>query len=133
MPPSIAPVNGIEVCYETFGSPDDPALVLVSGLGSQMLLWDEEWCAALVDRGFFVIRFDNRDVGLTSKIGSPPVQFLDLIAKAMAGEPIEAPYLLSDMAADAVGLLDHLGIDAAHFVGASMGGMISQEIVRVSC
>ncbi len=128
MPASIAAVNGIEVCYETFGSPDDPALLFVSGLGSQMLSWDENLCAALVDRGFFVVRFDNRDVGLSSKIDTAPIPFLEVVAKAMAGEQVDAPYLLSDMAADTVGLLDHLGIDAAHLVGASMGGMIAQTV-----
>jgi pimeloyl-ACP methyl ester carboxylesterase len=107
--------NGIELCFETFGDAEDPALLLVMGLGAQMISWDEDFCAALVDRGFHVIRFDNRDVGLSTKVEPQPG----------ADGP---PYTLSDMAADAIGLLDHLGIDAAHVVGASMGGMIAQTI-----
>ena len=119
--------NGIELCYETFGDAADPPLLLVMGLGAQMIAWDVNFCEALVDRGFFVIRFDNRDVGLSSKFeGGGGIA--EALARAAQGEPIQAPYLLSDMAADAVGLLDHLGIDRAHVVGASMGGMIAQAI-----
>jgi pimeloyl-ACP methyl ester carboxylesterase len=107
--------NGIELCYETFGDADDPALLLVMGLGAQMISWDEELCQQLVDRGFHVIRYDNRDAGLSTRIEPQPG----------ADGPA---YLLTDMAADAVGLLDHLGIERAHVVGASMGGMIAQTI-----
>jgi pimeloyl-ACP methyl ester carboxylesterase len=107
--------NGIEVCFETFGDQDDPALLLVMGLGAQMISWDEEFCGALVDRGFFVIRYDNRDAGRSTLIEPAPG----------ADGPA---YTLSDMAADAIGLLDHLAVDAAHVVGASMGGMIAQTI-----
>ncbi|MDQ3106806.1 MAG: alpha/beta fold hydrolase [Actinomycetota bacterium] len=120
--------NGIELHYETHGQEDDPALLLVMGLGAQMIAWDEEFCDALVDRGFFVIRYDNRDVGLSSKIEGGGGSFLESFAKAQQGEAITAPYLLTDMAADAMGLLDHLGIERAHVVGASMGGMIAQTI-----
>jgi pimeloyl-ACP methyl ester carboxylesterase len=119
--------NGIDLHYETHGSSDDPALLLVMGLGAQMIAWDDGFVDALVDRGFFVVRFDNRDVGLSSKIEGSG-NLMEAMAKAAAGQPIEAPYTLSDMAADAVGLLDHLGIDRAHVVGASMGGMIAQTI-----
>ncbi len=120
--------NGIELCYETFGDDTDPALLLVMGLGGQMISWDEDFCHALVDRGFFVIRFDNRDVGLSSKIDAKGGNFLESFAKAQQGEAVDSAYTLVDMAADATGLLDHLGIDKAHVVGASLGGMIAQTI-----
>jgi pimeloyl-ACP methyl ester carboxylesterase len=123
-----APANGIELYYETFGDAGDEPLVLVNGLGSQCISYDPDFCNAFVDRGFFVIRFDNRDVGLSTKIDTPHLDFASLLAKAMSGEKVEAPYVLSDMAADAVGLLDHLGIASAHIVGMSMGGMIVQTI-----
>jgi pimeloyl-ACP methyl ester carboxylesterase len=120
--------NGIELWYETIGDPDEVPLLLVSGLGSQAISWADEFCKAFVREGFYVIRFDNRDVGLSTKIESPDLDLMAELAKAFSGEPVAAPYLLSDMAADAVGLLDHLGIDSAHIVGASMGGMIVQTI-----
>ena len=123
-----APANGIELWYETFGDPDDAPLLLVSGLGSQGITWADDFCMAFVREGFYVIRFDNRDVGLSTKIESPELNFMEELAKGFSGEPVAAPYVLSDMAADAVGLLDHLGIDSAHIVGASMGGMIVQTI-----
>ena len=121
----IAPSNGIELFYDTFGSPSDPSLLLVMGLGAQMTLWDEAFCTSLAGAGFHVIRFDNRDVGLSTKFeaaGQPDM------AKAMSGDGSAAPYSLWDMADDAVGLLDHLGIEKAHIVGASMGGMIVQAM-----
>jgi pimeloyl-ACP methyl ester carboxylesterase len=124
-----APSNGIEIEYETFGDAGDPPLLLVMGLGAQLVSWDVELCESLVDRGFYVIRFDNRDVGLSTKV--PVDENLDVMAemlKALAGEAPAAPYLLADMAADTVGLLDHLGIDRVHLVGASMGGMIVQQV-----
>jgi pimeloyl-ACP methyl ester carboxylesterase len=105
----LAPTNGIEIFYETFGSPDEVAVLLIRGLGSQMVAWREEFCTALADRGFHVIRFDNRDVGLSTKLDG-------------------VEYTIDDMAADTVGLLDHLGIEAAHVVGMSMGGMIAQQV-----
>jgi len=117
----------IEIEYETFGDPEDPALLLVMGLGAQMISWEEELCEGLVDRGFFVIRFDNRDVGLSTKIDAD-VNVVESAMAAFAGQKIEAPYLLTDMAADAMSVLDDLGIAQAHIVGASMGGMISQTI-----
>jgi len=123
-----APANGIELYYDTFGDAADEPLLLVNGLGSQCINYDDEFCQAFVDRGFFVIRFDNRDVGLSTKIETDQLDFAALFAKAFAGEPLEAPYVLADMAADAVGLLDHLGIERAHIVGMSMGGMIVQQI-----
>jgi len=120
--------NGIELWYETFGDDDGPPLLLVMGLGAQATWWDVELCNAFADRGFYVIRFDNRDVGLSTKIDTAPIDFFALIAKVSAGEAVDAPYKLTDMAADAVGLLDHLGIDKAHILGASMGGMIVQTM-----
>lgn len=123
--PTIA-VNDIDICYESFGPDDAPPLLLVMGLGAQMTLWSPGFMSELLDRGFRVIRFDNRDVGLSSKTAGDPPDVMALYAKAMAGEPVEAPYTLSTMAADAVGLLDALDIPAAHIVGASMGGMIVQ-------
>ncbi|HEY3194127.1 MAG TPA: alpha/beta hydrolase [Candidatus Dormibacteraeota bacterium] len=119
-----ARANGIEIEYETFGDPGAPPLLLVMGLGAQMISWDEAFCEQLAARGFHVIRFDNRDVGLSTKIeaaGEP-----DILA-AFAGNA-EPAYRLEDLAADAVGLLDALGIEAAHIVGASMGGFVSQLI-----
>jgi pimeloyl-ACP methyl ester carboxylesterase len=120
-----APVNGIEVAYEVFGDPVDPTVLLVMGLGVQMLGWDEGFCGLLVERGFRVVRFDNRDVGRSSKIegGARP----NLMA-AMAGDASSASYTLDDMADDCVGLLDHLDVGAAHLVGASLGGMIAQTV-----
>ena len=123
----LAPSNGLEIWYETIGDPDGVPLLLVMGLGAQAISWDTDFCETLADRGFYVIRFDNRDVGLSTKIESSQIDFAAQFAKAFAGESIEAPYVLADMAADTSGLLDHLGIDAVHVVGASMGGMIAQQ------
>ena len=126
-----AAANGIEIEYETIGDPGDPPLLLVMGLGAQMGSWDPDLCRGLVDRGFFVIRFDNRDVGLSTKIDTD-VDAMGLLVASFLGQEadtdVEPPFLLVDMAADAFGLLDALGIDAAHIVGASMGGMIVQTM-----
>lgn len=119
--------NGIEIEYETFGDPADPPLLLIMGLGAQLVAWDEEFCESMVDRGFFVVRFDNRDVGLSTKVDVDVDPMAEILA-ALAGGPARAPYLLTDMAADAAGLLDHLAIERAHVVGASMGGMIAQTL-----
>jgi len=117
-------VGDVRLCYETFGDPGDPALLLIMGLATQMVAWHEDFCADLVRRGFFVIRFDNRDIGRSSKIeGRPPTMAQILTRSRKAGR-----YTLRDMAGDAVGLLDHLGIEKAHVVGASMGGMIAQTV-----
>ncbi len=122
---SIAPLGEIELAYETFGDPADPAVLVIMGLGAQMIFWPEELCEALSERGYFMVRFDNRDVGLSTKLDghSPPP-----LTKVLSGEVTEVPYLLADMAVDAVGLLDYLGIDRTHVVGASMGGMIAQRL-----
>ena len=116
--------NGIEIEYETFGDPAKPALLLVMGLGVQMLGWDESFCKLVADRGFHVIRFDNRDAGLSTHSEGPVPNPLEL----MMGNVSSASYTLDDMADDTAGLLDHLGIAAAHIVGASMGGMIGQTL-----
>ena len=120
-----AKANGVEIEYDTFGDPAAPALLLVMGLGAQMIAWDEELCERLVERGFFVIRYDNRDIGLSTKFDDGPQPALTAL---LSGDGSSAPYLLADMADDAVGLLDALGIARAHIVGASMGGMIVQSI-----
>jgi pimeloyl-ACP methyl ester carboxylesterase len=117
--------GGVSIAYETFGDPGDPALLLVMGLGMQMLGWDEGFCELLAGRGFHVIRYDNRDVGLSSKHRGR--RRPNVIAGSI-GLDAGNSYLLSDMAADATGLLDHIGIDAAHVIGASMGGMIAQTL-----
>ena len=119
-----ARANGIDIEYEEFGDPKAPALLLVTGLGAQMISWDDAFCEQLAARGFRVIRFDNRDSGLSTRMeaAGPPD-----VASALNGDPHPA-YTLDDMAADAAGLLDTLGIEAAHIVGASMGGFISQLI-----
>src|SRR4249920_2034411 len=112
--------NGIDIQYETFGDPNDPPLLLVMGLGATLLSWDEDFCLGLVDRGFFVIRFDNRDVGRSTKVEVPDdLDVMGTMAKLLAREDVHAPYLLSDMANDAAGLLDALEIESAHVVGAS--------------
>jgi pimeloyl-ACP methyl ester carboxylesterase len=121
--------NGIEIEYETAGDKADPALLLVMGLGAQLTIWPDSFFEGLAKQGFYVIRFDNRDTGLSTDFGSAGVpNILAALQKAMKGEKIDAPYLLKDMAADAIGLLDALGIERAHMVGASMGGMIVQII-----
>lgn len=121
--------NGVELEYESFGAPGDRPLLLVMGLGAQMILWDEAFCALLAGRGFYVIRYDNRDVGLSTKLDAAGVpNLLEAFASAAQGQAIDAPYTLSDMAADAAGLLDALGLETAHVVGASMGGMIVQTL-----
>ena len=120
--------NGVDICCQTFGRPADPALLLIMGLGAQMIVWDEAFCEALAARGYYVIRFDNRDIGKSSQIGVAADAVASAFGKAMRGESILAPYLLKDMAADSVGVLDALGAAKAHVVGASMGGMIAQEM-----
>jgi len=125
-----AQANGIEIEYETFGDRGARPLLLIMGLGAQLVLWEKEFCADLVERGHFVIRYDNRDVGLSTKLeqaGAPNV--LEVMQAAAAGRPVEAPYTLDEMADDAAGLLDTLDLDSAHVVGASMGGMIAQTLV----
>jgi pimeloyl-ACP methyl ester carboxylesterase len=119
-----AQVGEIELVYETIGDPSDPPLLLVMGLGMQLIHWDLRLCEQLAERGFHVIRFDNRDAGLSTKITAP----VPNMARLMAGVPTRVPYLLKHMAEDTFGLLDELDAERAHMVGTSMGGMIAQTM-----
>ncbi|MGQ9723431.1 MAG: alpha/beta fold hydrolase [Candidatus Jordarchaeum sp.] len=122
-----ANANQIEIEYETIGNPNSKPLLLIAGLGSQLLAWSDTFCGSLVNHGFFVIRFDNRDVGLSTKFKDAGMPNLAEINAAYArGEIPEVPYTLEDMTDDAIGVLDALNIDRAHICGASMGGMIAQ-------
>ena len=121
--------RSIELEYDHFGNPTDPALLLIMGFTAQMVVWDEEFCKQLADRGHFVIRFDNRDCGLSTKLhGVPSNSDAVIMAAMMETEMPPVPYTLSDMAADAMQVLDHLNIERAHIMGASMGGMIAQTV-----
>jgi pimeloyl-ACP methyl ester carboxylesterase len=121
----LAPANGIELAYQEVGDADGEPLLLIMGLATQMIAWDEGFCELLAERGFRVVRFDNRDIGRSTKIEAAGVPGR---ADMLLGRRGAAPYLLSDMAADTVGLMDHLEIEAAHLAGASMGGMIAQTV-----
>jgi pimeloyl-ACP methyl ester carboxylesterase len=122
-----APVgDGVELCYQTFGDPDDDPLLLVMGLGGPMNWWDVELCVMLAERGFYVVRYDNRDTGRSSR-GKGRVT-RGMLVSAFAGRRVKAPYTLAALADDAFGLLDHLGLESAHVVGVSMGGMIAQTM-----
>jgi pimeloyl-ACP methyl ester carboxylesterase len=121
--------NGIQIEYETFGNPADQPLLLIIGLGGQMIQWDADLCRDLARRGHYVIRFDNRDVGLSTKFdraGDPDIT--STFVKIIQGEEVKLPYTMTDMADDAAGLLDALGITRAHICGMSMGGMIAQTL-----
>lgn len=121
--------NGIQIEYDTFGDRSFPALLLIAGNGAQMIFWEAEFCELLAKSGFFVIRFDNRDAGLSTKFEEAGIPDLMATFKAvMEGRPVESAYSLDDMADDAAGLLDALGIKKAHICGASMGGMIAQVV-----
>jgi pimeloyl-ACP methyl ester carboxylesterase len=124
-----ARANGIDIAYETFGTSGNRPLILIMGIGSQMVTWPTAFCEKLAAAGHFVVRFDNRDVGLSSKLddaGTPNIW--EVVAAVQAGGPVDVPYRLSDMAADTVGLMDALRIKKAHICGLSMGGMIAQTI-----
>ena len=128
-PESFANANGLRLCYDTFGDPTAAPLLLIMGLGAQMVLWDDDFCAQLAEHGFYVIRFDNRDIGKSSQLsGGKKLTPLELLKLRFLKIPVAAPYKLSDMAQDTVALMDALKIRTAHLVGASMGGMIAQEI-----
>lgn len=123
----LAPISpDIELCYQTFGDAEDEAIVLIMGLTAPLTWWDADFCRQLAGRGYYVVRFDNRDAGrsttLSQRVSKPA------ILTAFAGRRTRAPYSISDMADDTVHLMDHLGLDVAHVVGVSMGGMIAQTI-----
>jgi pimeloyl-ACP methyl ester carboxylesterase len=122
-----APVSaGVELCYQTFGDPDAEPLLLVMGLGGPMTWWDPAFCRMLAESGFYVIRYDNRDTGRSSRGVGRVTR--SMLVKAFLGRRVKAPYSLADLGQDAFGLLDHLGIASAHVVGVSMGGMIAQTM-----
>ena len=122
--PTLVQAGQVTLAYETFGSPDDPPLVLVMGVATQMIAWPDGFCQALADHGFYVVRFDNRDIGLSTHLDDAGVP--DLMA--LLDGSGSAPYTLADMADDTAGLLDALHLDRVHLVGLSMGGMIAQEV-----
>ena len=119
--------NGICLAYDDFGNANDPAILLVMGMATQMTAWPLSFCQGLADRGFYVVRFDNRDVGLSEKMLAAYIpSTLSMMLKAALNRPLTVSYKLGDMANDAIGLMDALNLDQAHVVGVSMGGMISQ-------
>jgi pimeloyl-ACP methyl ester carboxylesterase len=122
-----AMVNDIEIEYETFGDKKSPAVLLIAGLAAQLISWQKEFCMELASRGYYVIRFDNRDTGLSSKIdGLTANELLGKVGAILMGQETSVPYNLNDMAYDCISLLDNLNIDKAHIVGKSMGGSIAQ-------
>jgi pimeloyl-ACP methyl ester carboxylesterase len=126
-PELFAPVStGVELCYRTYGDPGDDPMLLVMGLGSPLNWWDPELCSTLAERGYYVITFDNRDVGRSTKVEGEVTRAM--LVRAFVGLPVRAPYSMSDLARDAFALLDRLEIDRAHVVGVSMGGMIAQTM-----
>ena len=127
--PERARANGIELCWDSFGDAGAPPLLLIMGLAAQMIAWPDDFCARIAERGFRVIRFDNRDIGLSTRFDAAGVPDIGAaMTAALQGKPVDAPYRLTDMAADAFGLLDALGTGRAHVVGASMGGAIAQTM-----
>lgn len=130
MPHVIA--NGLQIEVESLGDASRPAVVLVMGLGMQLIAWPDAFCQALVDAGFRVVRFDNRDIGLSQKIEAPPANVPRAAFRYLLHLPIRAPYTIQDMALDTRGVLDALGIARAHLVGASMGGMIVQNLAATA-
>jgi pimeloyl-ACP methyl ester carboxylesterase len=124
MAEQFADLDSLTLCYETFGDPADPTLLLIMGLGTQMIAWRDDFCAMLAGEGFHVVRFDNRDCGRSTHVDAPAPS----IAQLLRRDRKAASYRLADMADDAVALLDHIGVERAHVVGASMGGMIAQTV-----
>jgi pimeloyl-ACP methyl ester carboxylesterase len=121
--------NGIDIEYEGFGRESDPLILLIMGFGAQLIFWPEALCEGLASKGFRVVRFDNRDIGKSTHLaGQPAPDPRALFAEVMGGRHPHVPYSLDDMANDTVGLMDALGADRAHIVGASMGGMIAQLV-----
>ncbi len=127
MPHKYVEANGIRLAYDEFGQPSAPAIVLIMGLGSQLVAWPEEFCSGLAEKGYRVIRFDNRDAGLSQKMeGEKAPSLLKIKLRSLLRLSVKVPYVLLDMANDTRGLLDALNVEKAHVVGASMGGMIAQ-------
>ena len=125
-----ANIGTITLEYETLGTATDPAVLLIMGFGAQLINWSDQFCQILVDQGFYVIRFDNRDCGLSTKLDGVVVDPNAVVGAALTGQELPAvPYTLSDMAQDAIELLNHLDLESAHILGASMGGMIAQALV----
>ncbi len=124
MPERTCMSGDVEICFETFGDDSDPTLLLIMGLATQMVAWRDDFCAELAGRGFHVVRFDNRDIGRSGRIDAEPPTVGQLIRRSRRA----AAYTLSDMAADGLVVLDALGVEDAHVVGASMGGMIAQTL-----
>ncbi len=127
-PTYYAHTNGISLAYQEFGDPEDDSIVLIMGLGGQLIHWDDDIVWALVDAGFHVVRFDNRDAGWSTKLYDEDTPGIITGLRFKLGMSLNSPYKLSDMAADTVGLMDYLEIEQAHIVGMSMGGMIAQTI-----
>ena len=126
-------VGSVEICYETHGDAGGVPLLLIMGLASQLVAWDDDFVQLLVDHGYYVIRYDNRDVGQSTHMSHLPAQnIMQSIMLATSGQPVDAPYSLVDMAHDALGLLDALKLDSVHVVGVSMGGMIAQCIALLA-
>jgi pimeloyl-ACP methyl ester carboxylesterase len=127
-----AQVNGVQIAYEVRGDADAPAVLLVMGLGMPAAMWPDEFVRALLDRGFRVVTFDNRDSGASTRLAGLPVPNIPVaMTRALLGLHVKAPYSLTDMAIDAAGVLDAAGIDSAHVVGVSMGGMIAQVLAAL--
>ena len=128
----VTEVNGVQIAYEVRGEPSAPAVLLVMGLGMPAAMWPDEFVQALLERGFRVVTFDNRDSGASSRLSGFPVPNIPVaMTRALMGLRVTAPYTLTDMAIDAAGVLDAAGIDAAHVVGVSMGGMIAQVLAAL--
>lgn len=128
-PEKLIKANDIELCYDSFGDPENPAMLMIMGLATQLIHWDDDFCKTLAEKGFWVIRFDNRDIGKSTKFKHHPTPSItSFLAHQWFGRRFEAPYDLRDMAQDAFGLLDALSIQRAHIVGVSMGGMIGQTM-----
>jgi pimeloyl-ACP methyl ester carboxylesterase len=124
-----ARANGIDIEYESFGRDGDPLILMIMGFGAQLIFWPESLCEGLAAKGFRVVRFDNRDIGKSTHLaGQATPDPRALLAEVMSGRQPDVPYTLSDMADDVVGLMDALGVERAHVVGASMGGMIAQLV-----
>lgn len=123
-----APSGDLRIHYEDHGLPDDPPLLLIAGLGNQLLFWEDEFVQGLVDRAFRVIRYDSRDTGLSSGFEDQPVDLTAVLTAIGAGEPIEVPYRLADLAGDVIAVLDHLEIERAHVLGVSLGASVAQHL-----